>query len=248
MADGLGDFEDQPAQQQQEEDPAAAFLAREQDELAGIEDDDVAGSQEETPAAPAQVPSAMDDNLDFLSGGGGDSGSGAADWEGEQQNGDIFGADQGGPQSNGPVPTPAPRREEPEKIRKWREEQKAMLEKKDAEAERLREEWKKEAADELRKWYAQREEQLEKTKASNRVANKELLKQLEDDALATHTRRSRTSAEEAFREEVAESNPGQEWERVARMCDFNPKSSKGSKDTGRMRSILLHLKQEGLQR
>ncbi|XP_035681989.1 clathrin light chain B-like isoform X4 [Branchiostoma floridae] len=211
MADGLGDFEDQPAQQQQEEDPAAAFLAREQDELAGIEDDDVAGSQEETPAAPAQ-------------GGGGDSGSGAADWEGEQQNGDIFGADQGGPQSNGPVPTPAPRREEPEKIRKWREEQKAMLEKKDAEAERLREEWKKEAADELRKWYAQREEQLEKTKASNR------------------------SAEEAFREEVAESNPGQEWERVARMCDFNPKSSKGSKDTGRMRSILLHLKQEGLQR
>ncbi|XP_035681987.1 clathrin light chain B-like isoform X2 [Branchiostoma floridae] len=235
MADGLGDFEDQPAQQQQEEDPAAAFLAREQDELAGIEDDDVAGSQEETPAAPAQ-------------GGGGDSGSGAADWEGEQQNGDIFGADQGGPQSNGPVPTPAPRREEPEKIRKWREEQKAMLEKKDAEAERLREEWKKEAADELRKWYAQREEQLEKTKASNRVANKELLKQLEDDALATHTRRSRTSAEEAFREEVAESNPGQEWERVARMCDFNPKSSKGSKDTGRMRSILLHLKQEGLQR
>ncbi|XP_035681988.1 clathrin light chain-like isoform X3 [Branchiostoma floridae] len=224
MADGLGDFEDQPAQQQQEEDPAAAFLAREQDELAGIEDDDVAGSQEETPAAPAQVPSAMDDNLDFLSGGGGDSGSGAADWEGEQQNGDIFGADQGGPQSNGPVPTPAPRREEPEKIRKWREEQKAMLEKKDAEAERLREEWKKEAADELRKWYAQREEQLEKTKASNR------------------------SAEEAFREEVAESNPGQEWERVARMCDFNPKSSKGSKDTGRMRSILLHLKQEGLQR
>ncbi|XP_078601481.1 clathrin light chain B-like isoform X3 [Branchiostoma floridae x Branchiostoma japonicum] len=224
MADGLGDFEDQPAQQQQEEDPAAAFLAREQDELAGIEDDDVAGLQEETPAAPAQVPSAMDDNLDFLSGGGGDSGSGAADWEGEQQNGDIFGADQGGPQSNGPVPTPAPRREEPEKIRKWREEQKAMLEKKDAEAERLREEWKKEAADELRKWYAQREEQLEKTKASNR------------------------SAEEAFREEVAESNPGQEWERVARMCDFNPKSSKGSKDTGRMRSILLHLKQEGLQR
>ncbi|XP_019621751.1 PREDICTED: clathrin light chain-like isoform X2 [Branchiostoma belcheri] len=223
MADGLGDFEDQPAQQQQEEDPAAAFLAREQDELAGLEDDDVAGLQEETPAA--QVPSAMDDNLDFLSGGG--DGGGLADFEGEpsqQQNEDIFGADQGQPQSNGPVPTPAPRREEPEKIRKWREEQKAMLEKKDAEAERLREEWKKEAADELRKWYAQREEQLEKTKASNR------------------------SAEEAFREEVAESNPGQEWERVARMCDFNPKSSKGSKDTGRMRSILLHLKQEGLQR
>ncbi|KAI8508834.1 hypothetical protein Bbelb_139330 [Branchiostoma belcheri] len=167
----------------------------------------------------------MDDNLDFLSGGG--DGGGLADFEGEpsqQQNEDIFGADQGQPQSNGPVPTPAPRREEPEKIRKWREEQKAMLEKKDAEAERLREEWKKEAADELRKWYAQREEQLEKTKASNR------------------------SAEEAFREEVAESNPGQEWERVARMCDFNPKSSKGSKDTGRMRSILLHLKQEGLQR
>lgn len=38
-------------------------------------------------------------------------------------------------------------------------------------------------------------------------------------------------------------SPGQEWERIARLCDFNPKSSRSTKDTSRMRSIILQLKQ-----
>ena len=40
--------------------------------------------------------------------------------------------------------------------------------------------------------------------------------------------------------------PGQEWERVAKLCEFNPKANKNQKDIGRMRSILLQLKQQPL--
>ena len=40
-----------------------------------------------------------------------------------------------------------------------------------------------------------------------------------------------------------ELEPGQEWERIAKLCDFNPKASRNSKDVSRMRSIILQLKQ-----
>ncbi len=50
-------------------------------------------------------------------------------------------------------------------------------------------------------------------------------------------------AEEAFIEERDEDIPGHEWERVARICDFNPKSNKNAKDVSRMRSMFLQLKQ-----
>ena len=39
--------------------------------------------------------------------------------------------------------------------------------------------------------------------------------------------------------------PGTEWERVAKLCDFNPKTARNTKDVGRMRSVILQLKQEG---
>lgn len=45
-----------------------------------------------------------------------------------------------------------------------------------------------------------------------------------------------------------ESSPGTEWEHVARLCDFNPKSSKQAKDVSRMRSVLISLKQAPLVR
>ena len=38
------------------------------------------------------------------------------------------------------------------------------------------------------------------------------------------------------------------WERVTKSCDFNPKANKNVKDVGRMRSILLQLKQQPLVR
>lgn len=52
MADLLGE---DGAQTQQEEDPAAAFLAREQDDLAGLEDDSIGGSGNEPPPVPGEV-------------------------------------------------------------------------------------------------------------------------------------------------------------------------------------------------
>lgn len=41
---------------------------------------------------------------------------------------------------------------------------------------------------------------------------------------------------------------GHEWERVAKLCDFNPKANKNTKDVTRMRSILLQLKAQPLVR
>lgn len=61
-----------------------------------------------------------------------------------------------------------PPAEEPEKIRKWREDQKAMLEQKDVEEEKKREELKVQAKKELEDWYKQHEETITKTKSSNR--------------------------------------------------------------------------------
>lgn len=43
-------------------------------------------------------------------------------------------------------------------------------------------------------------------------------------------------------------SPGTEWERVARLCDFNPKTNKQAKDVSRMRSVLISLKQTPLVR
>lgn len=51
------------------------------------------------------------------------------------------------------------------------------------------------------------------------------------------------NAEKQFVAEVDEIQPGTEWERIAKLCDFNPKASKTSKDVSRMRSIILQLKQ-----
>ena len=50
-------------------------------------------------------------------------------------------------------------------------------------------------------------------------------------------------AEEAFIEERDNTTPGHEWEKVANICDFNPKSNKNTKDVSRMRSMFLQLKQ-----
>ncbi|NXG09138.1 CLCA protein, partial [Sakesphorus luctuosus] len=113
---------------------------------------------------------------------------------------------------------------EPESIRKWREEQKERLEQLDANSRKQEAEWKEKAIKELEEWYARQDEKLEKTKASNRAA------------------------EEAFVNDAEEVFPGTEWERVAQLCDFNPKASKQAKDVSRMRSVLISLKQAPLVR
>ena len=68
-------------------------------------------------------------------------------------------------------------------------------------------------------WYKMESENIKKAKKNNRDAEKEFVQQRDSD------------------------KPGEEWERVERLCDFNPKSAKGTKDVSRLRSIILQLKQ-----
>ncbi|NXU59234.1 CLCA protein, partial [Turnix velox] len=201
---------DNGALEDAEEDPAAAFLAQQENEIAGIENDKGYGILED-----GVVPEDLD-----LGKRGGASGPSPSP---------IPGA--GGPSGpNGPSNSSAAISQvdrlhsEPESIRKWREEQKERLEQLDVNSRKQEAEWKEKAIKELEEWYARQDEKLQKTKASNRAA------------------------EEAFLNDAEDVCPGTEWERVAQLCDFNPKSSKQAKDVSRMRSVLISLKQAPLVR
>ncbi|XP_074656546.1 clathrin light chain B-like isoform X2 [Tubulanus polymorphus] len=212
-------FESGAAGETTEEDPAAAFLAREQDQLAGLEDDGFGGTNFQ--AEPA------DDGFEPAGTGQFAYGRTTSTEEYDEQGFDYLNTDG---QSNGPsdqysaISQVDQLRQEPEKIKRWREEQKERLEKKDEEAEEKKEAWRVVAKKELEDWYKNREEQLQKVKDTNR------------------------ENEVAFVQERDESIPGHEWERVCRLTDFNPKNSKNSKDVSRLRSILLQLKQTPLVR
>jgi len=110
---------------------------------------------------------------------------------------------------------------EPETIRAWRAENEQRLVEKDAKEEEMLVQLREQAKKELADWYKHYKEQLEKTKSLNR------------------------SAEEEFVAEVNDIKPGTEWERVNKLVDFNAKNSKSTKDTTRMKSIMLQLKQNG---
>lgn len=58
--------------------------------------------------------------------------------------------------------------EEPEKIKRWREEQKKRLEEKDREEELKKTELREQARKELEDWYKHHEESIAKTKTTNR--------------------------------------------------------------------------------
>ncbi|XP_039580068.1 clathrin light chain A isoform X1 [Passer montanus] len=220
-----------------EEDPAAAFLAQQENEIAGIENEgyDILENGE--------VPEALQDPEGL-----------GADAVGGVVNGDVY---QG---SNGPTDCYAAisqvdrLQSEPESIRKWREEQKERLEQLDANSRKQEAEWKEKAIKELEEWYARQDEKLEKTKASNRVADEAFYKQPFADVIGYVTNINHPcysleqAAEEAFVNDAEEVFPGTEWERVAQLCDFNPKSSKQAKDVSRMRSVLISLKQAPLVR
>lgn len=177
-----------------EEDPAAEFLAREQNVLAGLEDDNFDGVT-------------MQPTIDGL----------MDDVAAEVQ---MNGPSQAPAVVPDTSPRPTPVREEPEKIKKWREEQAKRLEQKDAEEEEKKTELRENAKKELEEWYARYHEQIEKSKLANRNAEKEWV--CERDSPAPK---------------------GQEWEAIAKLCDFNPKAARNSKDVSRMRSIILQLKQ-----
>ncbi|XP_060864526.1 clathrin light chain-like isoform X4 [Metopolophium dirhodum] len=177
-------------------DPAAEFLAREQTQLAGLEDD------LSTPNVPIGVTQTLSNEKKLVSPK------------------KVY--------TSSPIIAPKIEREEPEKIKKWREEQKTRLEEKDADEEKKKEELRLVAKSELEEWYKIHKEQIAKTKDVNRE--------------------SAINAEKQFVAESDEIEPGTEWDRISKLCDFNPKSSRASKDVTRMRSIILQLKQTPLKK
>jgi len=202
-------------------DPAAEFLAQQQDEIADLEN---IGTESETPdmgfAADGveETPVQVED----MFGGPVEPAepvvveNGIEDFQELEENMDPS-------QAYAAIAAADARieelRSEPEKIRLWREENTKRLAEKDAESEEKRQEWLAQAKKELEDWEKNRAEQLEKTRESNRLA------------------------EEQFIKDRDQSTPGSEWERVSKLCDFNPKGAKGTKDVTRMRSSLLQLKQ-----
>merc|ERR1711892_159530 len=114
-------------------------------------------------------------------------------------------------------------KEEPLVIKEWREKQIEHLKVKDEEEEVAKNDLKAQAAKELEDWYAQNEVSIEKMGATNRE--------------------SMNSGEKLFVAEMEPVEPGTEWERVAKLCDFNPNTAKNVKDVSRLRSMILQLKQ-----
>nr|XP_046164873.1 clathrin light chain A-like isoform X3 [Oncorhynchus gorbuscha] len=192
-----------------DEDPAAAFLAQQESEIAGIENDEGFSILDS-----GEVPTSLDNNL---IGDANDAVDGAV-------NGDLNEESNGPSDAYSAISSADRLQAEPESLRKWREEQRERLEVLDANSRKQESEWKDKAKVELEEWHNRQDEQLEKTKVNNRAA------------------------EEAMLSDMDENNPGTEWERVARLCDFNPKSSKQAKDVSRMRSVLISLKQAPLVR
>ncbi|KAM7417919.1 hypothetical protein PAMA_017530 [Pampus argenteus] len=149
---------------------------------------------------------------------------GAFEDEPASLNGDMY------QESNGPTDNYAAiaqvdiQRQEPESLRKWKEEQETRLEALDSASKAAEAEWREKAKKELEDWHVHQNEQMEKNKANNRAS------------------------EEAFLAETDGNSPGSAWERVARLCDFNPKTNKQAKDVSRMRSVLISLKQTPLVR
>uniref|UniRef100_A0A8C1H758 Clathrin light chain n=1 Tax=Cyprinus carpio carpio TaxID=630221 RepID=A0A8C1H758_CYPCA len=194
-----------------EEDPAAAFLAQQENEIAVIENDSAGfGALEDGVPPSANTYTAF----------GGDFGDEPA----TAVNGDLFQDTNGTADSYSAIAQVDMQRQEPESLRKWREEQKARLEELDAASKAAEAVWREKAQKELEDWHVHQNEQMEKNKANNRVSEEAFLKECDDDS------------------------PGTEWEKVARLCDFNPKTSRQTKDVSRMRSVLISLKQMPLVR
>lgn len=134
-------------------------------------------------------------------------------------NGDFSNGLTNGGLGNG-VDVPSIPREEPETIRRWRVEFAERLDAKDAAEKEAIAAMKAEAAAALEDFHKQRGEAQAKKASENRKSEAE---------------------EVALRDST---DGGKEWERIARMCEFNPKAAKSTKDVSRMRGILLQKKTE----
>ncbi|XP_033877443.3 clathrin light chain B-like isoform X1 [Acipenser ruthenus] len=230
MADDFGFFSSSDNGAPAEEDPAAAFLAQQESEIAGIENDEGFGALEGAGSGQQQLQPQSEPNF--------------GDFGGELPtvNGDVYQESNGPTDGYAAIARVDQIRQEPESLRLWREEQKARLEELDAASRAAEMEWKEKAKKELDEWHVRQNEQMEKNKANNRIVDKAFYEQPNADVIGY------VASEEAFLKECDEDTPGSEWERVARLCDFNPKTNKQSKDVSRMRSVLIALKQAPLVR
>ncbi|XP_051945246.1 clathrin light chain B-like isoform X2 [Xyrauchen texanus] len=192
-----------------EEDPAAAFLAQQEDEIAVIENDSAGfGALEDGGPLPSDT---------YTTNGGEFVGAPVT-----AVNGDMFQDNNGTADSYSAIAQVDMQRQEPESLCKWREEQRARLEELDSASKAAEAGWREKAQKELEDWHVHQNEQKEKNKANNRASEEAFLKECDDDS------------------------PGTAWEKVARLCDFNPKTSRQTKDVSRMRSVLISLKQTPL--
>jgi len=141
--------------------------------------------------------------------------------------GEENGLDESDSQSKSPVNENGlshnqPPQPKPEKIRIWREEHQKLLKIKDENETEKEKELREQAKKELADWYERYKQQLSKSKQSNRNAEKEFIADRND----------------------AEGDKNENWEKISKMCDFsNTKVSRNLKDTSRLRTILLQLKQ-----
>jgi len=196
-------------------DPAAEFLAKEQEELGEIGED--------LGLSPAQDISAFKEESDFSSNGMQCTNYGLEEFSARPvyDGGDFLSQDNNDDFSSG-MSNMNIAREEPEFLKQWKVDQEERLKKKDEDEEVMKEKLRLQAKQELEDWYKRYEVQLEATKSTNR------------------------EAESDFVAEVGGMNhiePGSEWERVSKHCDFSAKAPGHTKDVSRMRSILLQLKQ-----
>merc|ERR1712192_101035 len=214
-------------------DPAAEFLAKEQEELGEIGEDLGLSPPQEISAFKEESnfsSNGMQDFIPALSGDPMDSqpAIAVATYSGLEElsatpvhdGGDFLTQDNGDLSSG--MSNMSIAREEPEFIKKWKVEQEERLKKKDENEEVMKEKLRLQARQELEDWYKRYETQLEQTKSTNR------------------------EAESDFVTEVGGMNhiePGSEWERVSKHCDFSAKAPGHTKDVSCMRSILLQLKQ-----
>ncbi|KAI3386364.1 hypothetical protein SNEBB_005997 [Seison nebaliae] len=111
--------------------------------------------------------------------------------------------------------------EEPDRMKQWRREFKERLEKKDAEEAIKIKEMSEQAEKDLEEWYEKRKDQIEKKYQMNLMEQQDFIKS-----------NKKSNSE------------GIDWKDVAKFCEFNPKLGKSEKDSSRLRSLLLNLKDE----